>query len=490
MNRFIAIDLGAESGRVTVGSLEGEELQMEEVHRFANGAVEVCGHLYRDVLHLFKEIKIGLARAAQRHGSTFAGIGVDTWGIDYALLDAQGDLVGNPHTYRDRRTTGVMEQVLAQIPEQEVYEASGGIQFMGLNTLYQLRSMVLSGSPQLAAAAHFVMIADLFNYWLTGRVSVEYTNATATQFYDSPRGGWSTGLLEKLEIPTRLFGEVVAPGTVLAPLLGDVAAEVGLERVPVVAVATHDTASAVVAVPAEEDSFLWLSSGTWSLLGGVADEPLLLSDALAANLSSYGGAEGKFLPWRNIAGLWLVQECRRVWERQGTVYTYEELTLMAAGAAPFVAIINPDDGAFLAPSNMPEALRDYCVRTGQRAPIDDASLIRTAFEGLALRYRWVTERLESLLGRRFAVLHVVGGGSQNPLLCQFAADALNRPVLAGPVEATTLGNLALQAVATGAVKSLQDARRIVRKASVVTTYLPKQPDVWDEPYRRFCALLD
>ena len=490
MKRFIAIDLGAESGRVTVGSLEGEILHMVEVHGFANGAVEVRGSFYWDVLHLFSEIKIGLARAAQRYGAAFDGIGLDTWGIDYALLDAQGELVGNPHTYRDRRTNGVMEEVLAQIPAQEIYEASGGIQFMGINTLYQLRSMVRAGSPQLAAAAHFVMIPDLFNHWLTGRACVEYTNATATQFYDSSRGGWATGLLEQLQIPTHIFGEVVPPGTVLGPLLGDVAAEVGLGNVPVVAVASHDTASAVVAVPAEEDSFLWLSSGTWSLLGGVADKPLVTAEALAANMSSYGGADGKVLPWRNIMGLWLVQECRRVWERQGTVYTYEELTHMAAGAAAFAAVINPDDGAFLAPSDMPAALRAYCLRTGQSVPNDAAALVRTAFEGLALRYRWVAERLESLLGRRFEVLHIVGGGSQNPLLCQFAADALNRPVLAGPVEATALGNVALQAVAVGAVKSLQDARRIVRNASALTTYTPQKPEAWDEPYRRFCALVD
>jgi rhamnulokinase len=495
VKRFIAIDLGAESGRVIVGTLDGDRLDMEEVFRFANTPVEVHGSVYWDVLHLFAGIKAGLARAAQRHSSAadegaFESIGVDTWGIDFALLDTQGELVGNPHTYRDARTAGVMDAVLAQIPAQEIYEASGGIQFMGLNSLYQLRSMARDHAALLAAAAHFVMMPDLFNYWLTGRIAVEYTAATATQFYDSAQGQWATGLLERLDLPTRILGEVVPPGTVLGNLLPAVAQEVGLARVPVVAVASHDTASAVVAVPAEEESFLWLSSGTWSLLGGVADKALVTPEALAANMSSYGGAGGKVLPWRNIMGLWLVQECRRLWERQGRAYTYEALTQMAAQAPPFAAVINPDDATFLAPADMPVALRDYCIRTGQPVPADDGALIRTALEGLALRYRWVADRLEELLGRRFPVLHIVGGGSQNPLLCQFAADALNRPVLAGPVEATALGNVAQQAVAVGAIASLQEARRLVRGTTSVTRYTPQNPQVWDAPYRRFCALAE
>ncbi len=483
MRRFIAIDLGAESGRVIVGTLADERLALEELHRFANIPVDLHGSIYWDVLHLFAEIKAGLARAAQRYGPSFDSIGVSTWGIDFALLDAQGELVGNPHSYRDSRTAGVLEEVLALVPAQEIYEASGGIQFMEINTLYQLRSMVCSESPLLAAAAHFVMIPDLINYWLTGRICVEYTNATSTQFYDSARGQWAMELLERVGIPTRIFGDVVASGSVLGPLLPAIASETGLGSVPVVAVASHDTASAVMAVPAEEECYLWLSSGTWSLLGSVANHALVTPEALAANMSSYGGAGGKVLPWRNIMGLWLVQECRRVWERQGNGSSYEQLTRMAAEAPPFAAVINPDDATFLAPADMPSALRAFCVRTGQLPPASDASLIRTVLEGLALRYRWVTERLEELLGQSFPVLHIVGGGSQNPLLCQFAADSLNRPVLAGPVEATAIGNLALQAVAVEALPSLQDARRLIRNATPLTTYMPQQPDSWEGPYR-------
>lgn len=493
--KYLAVDLGAESGRVMVGEMDGGRIVLDEVHRFHNGPVQVRGgaapgssSLHWDVLALWREIKAGLTLAAQRHGRVFAGLGVDTWGIDFALLDDSGLLLGNPHAYRDPRTASVMDQVLAEVSRQEIYETSGGIQFMGINTLYQLKAMALSGDPRLAAADSFLMMPDLFNFWLTGRKVVEFTNATSTQFYDSRAGRWAFDLLARLGIRSEMLPDVAPTGTVLGMLLPEVASEVGLEPMPVIAVATHDTASAVVAVPAAEDEFLWLSSGTWSLLGGVADAPLVTAEALAANLSSYGGAGGKVLPWRNIMGLWLMQECRRIWERQGHVYSYEQLAQMAEAAPPFAAIINPDDGDFLAPADMPAAIRAYCERTGQTTPADAGGIVRASFEGLALRYRWVTERLEGLSGRRFPVLHIVGGGAQNRLLCQFAADALGRPVLAGPVEATALGNVAVQAVATGAAPSLHDVRRGIREAAAVQEYRPGVTQGWDAAYARFCAL--
>ncbi len=485
MSQFIALDLGAESGRVVIGRLTANRLQLEDVYRFPNSSVRVLGSLHWDALRLFSEIKNGLAKVRHEHGRDFVSVGVDTWGIDYALLDGSGALVGNPYCYRDGRTEGMMAAAFKAVPRQEIYERSGGIQFMEINTLYQLYSMVVRRSPQLASAATFLMMPDLFHYWLTGRKAVEYTNATTTQFYDSRARAWSVELLDKLGIPNHIFPEVIAAGTVVGPLAADVAEDSGFTALQVVAPATHDTASAVVAVPAADDDFLWLSSGTWSLLGAVSDHAIVTPEALSYNISSYGGAGGTVLPWKNIMGLWLVQECRRVWDREGKSYTYDDLTQMAAAARPFVAVIDPDDHAFFAPHDMPAAIQAFCQRTGQPVPQTHGEIVRTALEGLALRYRWVAERLEKLLDRRLEVVHVVGGGSQNRLLSQFASDSLQRPVVAGPVEATAIGNIALQALATGTFGSLAEARSVVRQSFDVVSYEPGPADAWDTAYERF-----
>lgn len=489
MSRFIAVDLGAESGRVMIGLLDDRGLRLHEVHRFPNGPVRVFDSLYWDPLRLFAEIKEGLGRLAREYGNDWAAIGLDTWGVDFALLDRRGELVGNPHAYRDPRTTGVMERVQALIPAWQIYEQSGGVQFLSINTLYQLRAMVEQDSPQLAAAATFLMMPDLFNYWLSGRKVVEYTNATTTQFFDSRRRRWAVSLLERLGIPTHLFPDVVLPGAILETLRSEIGAEVGLEPVPVVAVASHDTASAAMAVPAVGDDYAWLSSGTWSLLGAVADKAIVTPEALRYNISNYGGVGGTVLPWKNIMGLWLVQECRRSWARQGQTYTYDELATMAASARPFLALIDPDHPSFLAPADMPTAIAAYCRATGQTSPETPGEFVRVALEGLALKYRLVLEQLEDLLRRPLSVLHIVGGGSQNRLLCRFTAAACRRPVLAGPVEATAIGNIAVQAVATGHLGSFAEARRLIRETFAVTLYEPSDPDPWDAAYERFRRLV-
>ncbi len=485
MSQFIALDLGAESGRVVIGRLTANRLQLEDVYRFPNGGVRLLGSLHWDALRLFSEIKNGLAKVRHEYGRDFVSVGVDTWGIDYALLDGDGALAGNPYCYRDGRTAGMMAAAFAAVPRQEIYERSGGIQFMEINTLYQLYGMAVRRSPQLASAATLLMMPDLFHYWLTGRKAVEYTNATTTQFYDSRAKVWSVELLDKLGIPNHILPEVIAAGTELGPLAADVAEDTGFAALQVVAPATHDTASAVVAVPAADDDFLWLSSGTWSLLGAVSDHAIVTPEALSYNISSYGGAGGTVLPWKNIAGLWLVQECRRVWARDDRSYSYDDLTQLAAAAQPFVAVIDPDDHSFFAPPDMPAAIQAFCHRTGQIVPQTHGEIVRTALEGLALRYKWVADRLERLWGRRFTVLHIVGGGSQNRLLCQFAADALQRPVVAGPVEATAIGNIALQAVATGAFGSLAEARDVIRQSFDVIGYEPGPAGGWDAAYERF-----
>jgi len=406
------------------------------------------------------------------------------------LLDRDGKLLGNPTCYRDYRTEGMMEEVFNHISRQEIYEQTGGVQFMSINTLFQLESMVVNRSAQLEAADTFLMMPDLFNYWLTGRRACEFTDATTTQFYNALAGDWSRGLLKKLGIPVHIFPEVVPPGTQLGSLLPEIAAEVGLNSLPVVAVAAHDTASAAAAVPAEDDSYVWISSGTWSLLGGVAKEPIVTPEALQYNFSSYGGAGGGCLPWKNIMGLWLVQECRRIWARDGEEFSYDEITQMAAQAKPFTAVIDPDHESFLAPDDMPAAICAFCQETGQAVPQTKGEIIRTALEGLALRYRWTVEKLGVLLDKNFNALHIVGGGSKNKQLCQFAADATQLPVIAGPVEATAIGNIAVQAVATGHLSSLEEARQVIRASFAVETYQPGDPVAWNAAYQKFQELLD
>ncbi|MFW6097995.1 MAG: rhamnulokinase [Chloroflexota bacterium] len=486
MKQYIAIDLGAESGRVIAGRL-GEQLELQEIYRFANGPVNVLGGLHWDALHLFDEILRGLRKVAAEHGTGFAGLGVDTWGVDYALLDRDGALIGNPYCYRDSRTEGMMEAVAQRVPRQSVFERTGGIQFLTFNTLYQLYAMVQQASPQLDIAETFLMMPDLFNYWLTGEKVGEFTNATTTQFYNSLSHDWARDLLAELDIPTHILPDVVLPGTqigVLQPQL-----DVGLGHLPVMTVASHDTASAAAAVPAAGDDVAWISSGTWSLVGAIAERPIVTPEALEYNISSYGGAGGACLPWTNVMGLWLVQECRRMWARQGEDLSYERLTGMAMAAQAFVAAVDPDDAAFLAPANMPQAIRNYCRDSGQPVPQTEGEIVRVALESLALKYRWVMEKLGLLLDRQFSAVHVVGGGSQNALLCQFTADATGLPVIAGPVEATAIGNIAVQAMGSGQLSTLDDVRQLVRRSFEMKIVEPGERTPWDEAYEGFLRLM-
>lgn len=486
MKQYIAIDLGAESGRVIAGRI-GEQLELQEIYRFANGPVNVLGSLHWDVLRLYSEILRGLRKVADERGSDFAGLGVDTWGVDYALLDRGGALIGNPYCYRDSRTAGMMEAVAQRVSRHSIFERTGGVQFLTFNTLYQLYSMVQQNAPQLDIAETFLMMPDLFNYWLTGEKVGEFTNATTTQFYNSLSRDWARDLLAELGIPTHILPDVVLPGTqigVLQPQL-----DVGLGHLPVMAVASHDTASAAAAVPAEGDDVAWISSGTWSLVGAIADRPIITPQALEYNISSYGGAGGACLPWTNVMGLWLVQECRRMWARQGEDLSYERLTGMAMAAQAFVAAVDPDDATFLAPADMPQAIRNYCRDSGQPVPQTEGEIVRVALESLALKYRWVIEKLELLLDRQFSAVHVVGGGSQNSLLCQFTADASGLPVIAGPVEATAIGNIAVQAMGSGQLSTLDEVRRLVRRSFEMTIVEPRERGPWDEAYEGFLRLL-
>jgi rhamnulokinase len=484
---ILAFDLGAESGRAMLGRLDGDRLRLSQVHRFPNGPVATADGLHWDVRRLFAEIKHGLALCCEAHGNP-ASVGVDTWGIDFALLDAEGQLLFEPFHYRDRRTDGMMAEAFKRVPRRVIFEQTG-IQFLPFNTVYQLLSMALGGSPFLERAATFLTIPDLFNYWLTGRAVCEFTNATTTQFYDTGTRAWATSLLARLGIPTGFLPEVVMPGTVLGPLLPDVASETVAGNVPVVAPACHDTGSAVAAVPAEVDDFAYISSGTWSCVGVEVREPVISDAALAANLTNEGGAGGRFRLLRNVAGLWLVQECRRCWAPAGVTPSYDELASLAEQAPPFVSLIDPDDPSFLSPSDMPAAIADFCRNSGQSAPADRAAMVRCVLESLALKYRWVIERIEEVQRKKVSVIHIVGGGSRNRPLCQFTANATGRPVLAGPVEATATGNVIVQAMGVGRLASLEEGRALVRRSFETVAYAPGDVDAWDEAYARFLTLL-
>ncbi len=483
---FVAVDLGAESGRVLAGKLNDGKFELEELHRFPNGPVRIGEHIYWDVLRLWTEVKNGLALAVQKFGSQVVSIGVDTWGVDYALLDANDELVGNPYHYRDKRTEGMFEVAFQKVPREEIYRRTG-IQFMRLNTLYQLLSMVVQKSPQLKIAKTFLMMPDLFHFWLSGEKVNEFTEATTTQFYDPVKGGWAKTMLRKLGIPTRILNCPIVPaGTVLGELRQHVADEVkASHKIKVVAPASHDTASAVAATPLSDENAAYISSGTWSLVGMEIREPIITDKTLEFNFTNEGGVYGTFRFLRNVTGMWLVAECRRIWARKGKEFSYEQLTQMAAEAQPFKCFVDPDDPRFLAPENMLEAIRSYCRDTNQPEPETVGEFVRCCLEGLALKYRWVIERLEELTGKKVSTIHIVGGGSQNWLLNQFTADATGKPVQAGPVEATATGNALVQAIALGYLGSHAELREVVRNSFSLRTFEPKPDERWQQAFEKF-----
>lgn len=485
---YLAIDLGAESGRAMLGALDGGVLSLTETHRFPNGPVRLPDGLHWDVLRLWSEIQSGIA-AAVKSGARLSSIGIDTWGVDFALLDRDGALLGNPFHYRDTRTDGMLEEAFRRMPRAEIF-ARTGIQFMQINTLYQLLALAQAQSPILDVARTFVTIPDLFNYWLSGEIANEFTNATTTQCLDPRERDWARPVLGALGIPEHIFGRVAEPGASLGPLRPEVASETGAGAAEVLLPACHDTGSAVVAVPARNESFAWISSGTWSIMGAEVRQPVLSERALAYNFTNEGGAFGRWRLSKNIMGLWLVQECRREWQRQGQDLTYEELTRLASQADPFLAVIDPDDGAFLHPGDMPGSIRAWCANTGQPIPETEGEVLRVALESLALKYRWVLEHVEELSGKRLDPIHIIGGGTKNRLLNQLTADATGRTVLTGPVEAAAIGNVLVQAIGLGDLGSLAEARAVVRDSFTVEEYHPHCRAGWDDAYKKLLKLLE
>ena len=484
--QFLAFDLGAESGRAVLGHFDGERLNIEEVLRFPNGGVRVLDSLHWDVLRLWNDIKAALSMCAQRN-TGLSGIGIDTWGVDFGLLGKDDVLLGFPYHYRDSRTDGMLEEAFRCLPQATIF-ARTGCQFLQINTLYQLLSMAVHRSPILEVAETFLMIPDLFNFWLTGRKVCEFTDATTTQFYDPRKKDWSTEICAALNLPSEILPEIVQPGTQLGTLLPSVAAETGLSETPVIAPACHDTGSAVAAVPAKKGNWAYISSGTWSLMGIEVSEPIVTDQALALNFTNEGGVEDTFRFLKNIMGLWLVQECRRTWAQAGDEMSYDRVTELAEDAKPFGALINPDDDVFLPPGDMPTRIVDYCKHTGQPPPSEAGEILRCVLESLALKYRWVLEKLEVVHGRAIEVIHIVGGGAQNQALCQFTADATRTPVIAGPIEATAIGNIVVQAIACGSIGSISEAREVIHRSFNVITYEPQNSAGWDRAYQQFLKI--
>ncbi|MDP8225864.1 MAG: rhamnulokinase [Candidatus Lernaella stagnicola] len=483
MADYLAFDFGAESGRAVAGSLAGRRLRIREAHRFPNHLLTTEGRLHWDLDALFGNLLEGLQRHTAESGAP-RSIGVDTWGVDFGLLDAAGKLLESPTAYRDDRTRGAMEYFFHKLPRRRIYERTG-VQFLPFNTLFQLASLVRDGSPLLERARDLLFMPDLFHYRLTGERFSEFTFATTSQLYNPRDYEWDERLFQALAISREWMQDVVMPGTVIGNVREEWAAQTGCGPVPVVAVATHDTGSAIAAVPAQGEDWAYISSGTWSLMGVEAREPVIGDAAYEANLTNEGGVGGRFRVLKNITGLWLLQQCRRQWD---PTRSYADLAAAAQTAAPFVSLVDPDDAAFLNPDDMPTAIVDFCVRTGQPAPVGEAAMTRCIFESLALKYRFVLEQLRAVTGHEVNRIHVIGGGCQNELLCQFTADATGLPVTAGPVEATAIGNLLVQAMAMGEVESLTELRRVVRESFEMREYAPREPAAWDEVWPRFRAL--
>jgi rhamnulokinase len=482
----LAVDLGASSGRVMRGGFDGARLSLTEVCRFENEPVRALDTLHWDFPRLLHEVKRGLGKALAADPAS--SVAIDSWAVDFGLLDSGGRLLGNPVHYRDVRTAGMMERVFSRVPRAEIFQRSG-LQFLPFNTIYQLSAMRQAGHPHLDQAAALLMIPDLMGYFLTGQKACEFTNATTTQLLDPRTRQWSEELIEKLDLPRRIFLPIVKPGAALGKLLPDVAEELGGRQLSVVSCASHDTACAVAGTPARGERFAYLSCGTWSLLGAETREPVLSPRALSLNFTNEGGVNNTWRLLKNIMGLWISQELKREWERAGKKFTWAELTTLSAQAPAFASLIDPDDEIFLAPGEMSSRIRAACARHGQPQPQTEGALLRCVTESLALKYRRVLEQLEELAGDKFEELHIVGGGIQNELLCQWTANACNRPVLAGPIEASALGNLAVQLIAAGELSSIAEARAAIAASFPVKRYEPQHANVWNDVYERSCKLL-
>lgn len=480
--RVLAFDFGGGSGRAILGILEDGKICMEEVHRFPNDPVTVNGTMYWDTLRHFFEIKQGMVRAKQRGG--FQSVGIDTWGVDFGLLDRHGDLLESVVHYRDNRTVGMQKEVFKEIPKEELYGITGN-QFENFNTIYQLYALVKKRPWLLEKADTLLLTPDLFNYFLTGVKKTEYTMATTTQLMDAEKRVWSKRILNALQIPERILPEIIPSGTVVGVVKEDICEELGIEPAAVIAITSHDTQSAVVSVPTQERDFVFISCGTWSLFGTEIDAPVINNRSLKCDISNEGGYGQTMTLLKNIIGLWLVQESKRQWMREGWDYSFGELEEMALEAEPFHSFIDPDAPEFVSAGNIPGRIRRFCENTGQRVPQTIGEVVCCINQSLALKYRYALEQIESCTGKHYPVIHMIGGGIKSKLLCQMAAGACGRKVVAGPAEATALGNIAVQLQALGEIKDLAEARKIIANSETTYAYFPQNTEKWDAAYEKF-----
>lgn len=482
--RILAFDFGASSGRAILATYDGEKIKMEEVHRFSNDPVTVCGTFYWDVLRLFFEIKQGITKAVHQGG--FDAIGIDTWGVDFGLLDKKGRLLNNPVHYRDTRTVGMMEKVFQTVPQKELYDETG-IQMARLNTIFQLYSLVQNEPETLALADTMLLMPDLFAYLLTGVKRAEYTEVSTTQMLNPKTGDWHYKLLEKLGIPTRILPKIIDAGETYGLLSDEICEELGCPKVPVIAVATHDTGSAVASVPSQKDDFIYISCGTWSLFGTELSAPVINDTTSRFNLTNESGFGRTTRMLKNIMGLWLIQESRRQWIREGFDVSYADLEREALEAEPFRCFINPDDPSFELPGNQPRRVQEYCERTGQTVPQTRGEIMRCIYESLAMKYRATFQQIREVTGKSYETIHMIGGGTKDRLLCQMTADACNTPVIAGPIEATAMGNIAVQLIALGEFSGLKEARAVIANSELPKSYTPSDTAAYDAAYARFQA---
>lgn len=484
--RVLAFDFGASSGRAIIGCFDGDKITLEEVHRFSNDPVSVGGTVYWDVLRLFYEIKQGIIKAKIAGG--FDSIGIDTWGVDFGLIDSEGKLMENPVHYRDARTVGLVDEAFKTMPKEKLYGITG-IQFMELNTLFQLISLKKYRPWMLERADKMLFMPDLFGYMLTGKMCAEYSIASTSQLIDLDKRTWSKEILDAFGIKESVFAPLVQPGTVLGELSKEICEECGVDPVPVISVCGHDTQSAITSVPCEDGDFAFLSSGTWSLFGTELDKPIVNETSMNINITNEGGFDGSTGFLKNIIGLWLIQESRRQWKREGKEYSYADLEKLALAAEPFKCFIDPDAPEFVPHGNIPERVREFCRKTGQYVPETVGEIMRCIYESLAMKYRLTFEKLRECTERDYPVIHVIGGGTKDGLLCQMTANSCDRTVKAGPIEATVMGNVAVQLMSDGSVENIGQARKIVAESSELKTFEPKDTDKWAEAYEDFLKVV-